>query len=93
MNPFRIIFALAKDTRKRLWGFNVGSPAGVRGTSIGHGMLFCGNRKYGSRHHSIWFTTNQKSLTTRLLTLSIMTHQDIQGYLQILAIQLLSRLA
>jgi outer membrane protein assembly factor BamB len=88
-----IIFALDNDTRKRLWEFDMGSPAGVHGTSIGHGMLFCGNRKYGSRHHSIWFTTNQKTLMTRLLMLSIMTYKDIQSYLQTLAIQLLSRLA
>jgi alcohol dehydrogenase (cytochrome c) len=39
LNPSGIIFALDKDTGKKLWEFNVGSPIGVGGPSIGHGML------------------------------------------------------
>lgn len=38
--PSGIIFALDKDTGKKLWEFNVGAPIGVGGPSIGHGMLF-----------------------------------------------------
>ena len=37
--PSGIIFALDKDTGKKLWEFNVGAPIGVGGPSIGHGML------------------------------------------------------
>jgi len=40
LNPSGIIFALDKDTGKKLWEFNVGSPIGAGGPSIGHGMLF-----------------------------------------------------
>jgi outer membrane protein assembly factor BamB len=40
LNPSGIIFALDKDTGKKLWEFNVGAPVGVGGPSIGHGMLF-----------------------------------------------------
>jgi glucose dehydrogenase len=39
LNPSGIIFALDKDTGKKLWEFNVGSPIGVGGPSVGHGML------------------------------------------------------
>jgi alcohol dehydrogenase (cytochrome c) len=39
LNPSGIIFALDKDTGKKLWDFNVGAPIGVGGPSIGHGML------------------------------------------------------
>jgi outer membrane protein assembly factor BamB len=38
--PSGIIFALDKDTGKKLWEFNVVAPIGVIGPSIGHGMLF-----------------------------------------------------
>ena len=37
--PSGVIFALDKDTGKKLWDFNVGAPIGVGGPSIGHGML------------------------------------------------------
>lgn len=40
LNPSGIIFALDKDTGKKLWEFNVGAPIGIGGPSIGHGMLF-----------------------------------------------------
>lgn len=39
LNPSGIIFALDKDTGKKLWEFNVGAPIGVEGPSIGHGIL------------------------------------------------------
>jgi alcohol dehydrogenase (cytochrome c) len=35
-----VIFALDKDTGKKLWEFNVGAPVGIGGPSVGHGMLF-----------------------------------------------------
>jgi len=38
--PSGIIFALDKDTGKKLWEFNIGSPIGIGGPSIGNGMLF-----------------------------------------------------
>lgn len=40
LNPSGIVFALDKNTGKKLWDFNVGAPVGVGGPSIGHGMLF-----------------------------------------------------
>jgi outer membrane protein assembly factor BamB len=40
LNTLGIIFALDKDTGKKLWEFNVGAPMGVGGPSIGLGMLF-----------------------------------------------------
>jgi outer membrane protein assembly factor BamB len=40
LNPSGIVFALDKDTGKKLWEFNVGAPVGIGGPSIGHGMLF-----------------------------------------------------
>ncbi len=39
IEPSGIIMALDKDTGKVLWEFNVGSPIGIGGPSIGHGML------------------------------------------------------
>ena len=38
--PSGIIFALDKDTGKKLWEFNVGTPIGIGGPSVGNGMLF-----------------------------------------------------
>ena len=38
--PSEIIFALDKDIRKKLWEFNIGTPVGIGGPSVGHGMLF-----------------------------------------------------
>ena len=35
-----IIFALDKDTGKKLWEFNIGTSIGIVGPSVGHGMLF-----------------------------------------------------
>ena len=35
-----IILALEANTGKKLWEFNVGTPIGIGGPSIGHGMLF-----------------------------------------------------
>lgn len=40
LNPSGIIVALDKDTGKKIWEFIVGSPVGIGGPSIGHGMLF-----------------------------------------------------
>ena len=40
LNPSWIIVALDKDTGKKIWEFIVGSPVGIGGPSIGHGMLF-----------------------------------------------------
>ena len=40
LNPSGTIFALDKDTGKKLWQFNVGAPIGPGGPSIGHSMLF-----------------------------------------------------
>jgi outer membrane protein assembly factor BamB len=34
-----IIIALDKDSGNKLWEFNVGSPIGIGGPSIGNGML------------------------------------------------------
>ncbi len=39
IEPSGIIMALDKDTGKVLWEFNVGSPIGIGGPSMGHGML------------------------------------------------------
>jgi len=38
--PSGIIFALDKDTGKKLWQFTIGTPPGIGGPSIGNGMLF-----------------------------------------------------
>ena len=38
--PSGIIFALDKDTGKKLWEFNIGTPIRIGGPSIGNGMLF-----------------------------------------------------
>jgi outer membrane protein assembly factor BamB/plastocyanin len=37
--PSGIILALDKNSGKKLWEFNVGSPIGIGGPSIGHGLL------------------------------------------------------
>ncbi len=39
IEPSGIVMALDKDTGKLLWEFNVGSPVGIGGPSIGHGLL------------------------------------------------------
>ena len=38
--PSGIIFALDKDTGKKLWQFTIGTPPGIGGPSVGNGMLF-----------------------------------------------------
>ena len=38
--PSGIIFALDKDTGKKLWQFTIGTPPGIGGPSIGNDMLF-----------------------------------------------------
>ena len=38
--PSGIIFALDKDTGQKLWEFNIGTPIGIGGPSVGNGMLF-----------------------------------------------------
>lgn len=40
--------ALDADTGKKLWEFNVGSPSGTAGPSLGHGMLFVTTGNPGS---------------------------------------------
>ncbi|HZD36506.1 MAG TPA: PQQ-binding-like beta-propeller repeat protein, partial [Nitrososphaeraceae archaeon] len=39
ITPSGIIIALDKDSGNKLWEFNVGSPIGIGGPSIGNGML------------------------------------------------------
>jgi glucose dehydrogenase len=38
--PSGIIFALDKDKGQKLWEFNIGTPIGIGGPSVGNGMLF-----------------------------------------------------
>lgn len=40
--------ALDADTGKKLWEFNVGSPFGTAGPSLGHGMLIVTTGNPGS---------------------------------------------
>ena len=38
--PSGIIFAIDKDTGKKIWELNIGTPIGAGGPSVGNGMLF-----------------------------------------------------
>jgi glucose dehydrogenase/plastocyanin len=48
LNLSGIVMALDADTGKKLWEFNVGSPLGTGGPSLGHGMLFVTTGNPGS---------------------------------------------